>query len=78
LGREISIVLRDVPRIDDGGLNMLRRLVRCGVRLHGNGVYASHMVKTLQPVVDASDDSYLFPTGTAIPESGPRESSAGW
>jgi hypothetical protein len=53
LGKKISIVLRNVPGIDDGGLNMLRRFVRRGVRLHGTGLYASHMVKTLQQAVDA-------------------------
>jgi hypothetical protein len=63
-GKAISIILRDVSVIDDGGRNMLRRLARRGVRLHGTGLYTSHIVKTLQGAADACDTGRLCPTGT--------------
>jgi hypothetical protein len=63
-GKAISIVLRDVSVIDDRGRNMLRRLARRGVRLHGTGLYTSHIVKTLQEAPDTCDGARLRPTGT--------------
>jgi hypothetical protein len=47
-GKAISLVLRDVSVIDDSGRRMLHRLAQCGVRLHGMGLYTSHIVKTLR------------------------------
>ena len=64
-GKAISIVLRDVSVVDDAGRNMLRRLARRGVRLHGTGLYTSHMVKTLQQAADTCDGIRLRPTGTS-------------
>jgi hypothetical protein len=63
-GKAISVVLRDVSVIDDGGRNLLLRLARKGVRLRGTGLYTSHIVKTLQEAADACDGACLRPTGT--------------
>jgi hypothetical protein len=48
LGTPVSVFLRDVTTIDESGRNMLRRLVRKGVRLLASGVYTSHLVETLK------------------------------
>ncbi|HET8546617.1 MAG TPA: hypothetical protein VFL57_01360 [Bryobacteraceae bacterium] len=63
-GKVISIVLREVSVIDDGGRNMLRTLAGRGVTLHGTGLYTSHLVKTLQKGADTCDSARLRPTGT--------------
>ena len=65
-GKTISIVLQDVSVIDDGARNMLRGLVRRGVRLHGTGLYTSHIVKVLQEGVDALRRSRSALRGRAI------------
>lgn len=47
-GKHLAVFLRDVSAVDEAGLDLLRRLVRQGVRLHASGVYLSHLVKVIQ------------------------------
>jgi hypothetical protein len=54
-GRSVQLLLRDLTGIDLAGKALLRRLSTKGVRLSGNGVYTSYVLKTIcQPGAGSS------------------------
>jgi hypothetical protein len=46
--RRVDVFLRDVSEVDQAARDLLRRLVRRGVRLRASGVYLSNLVKAIQ------------------------------
>lgn len=51
LGKRVHVSLRDVSVVDEAGFAMLRRLAASGCALHGRGLYTSHIVQMLRPVM---------------------------
>lgn len=46
-GKAVELFLRDVSTVDQAGQMLLRRLAAKGVRLLGNGLYTSYLVRAL-------------------------------
>ncbi len=47
-GKPVELFLRDVTTVDQPGHSLLRRLASRGVRLVGNGVYTSYLVRAIR------------------------------
>ena len=48
-GVPVDLYLRDVTEIDASARSLLGRVAKLGVRLRGNGVYTSHILRRMNP-----------------------------
>jgi hypothetical protein len=55
--KRVHVFLSCVSAVDEGGRNLLSRLVTSGCHLHASGAYNSYIVQTLQPVKDQQTNS---------------------
>ncbi len=48
-GRRVHLFLQHVPSVDASGRELLKRLGRRGVVVHGSGIYTSYLAQAAKP-----------------------------